>query len=134
MAYIEEIRQERFDQLTRLQRETAELARPYLVEMYAAKSRQLDGGSDRLQATADLEHLLQRMERDVVAFIDGRAEEFVALSLPVAACKELITLALRDMVERRSLGKAAYVPPAALVEQFPAELRPMLFPATSQPE
>jgi len=67
-------------------------------------------------------------------FIDARAEEFVALALPVAACKELMTLALRDMVERRSLGKAAYVPPAALVEQFPADLRPMLFPATSPAE
>jgi len=127
VAWVESIHKDRLDQVTYLRRQIIEVARPHLVEMYAAKSRQLEGGlTSKVGATAELKQVLAKVETDVVAYIDLHAEEFEAASMPVAPVKELMTLAVRHMVERRELGGQGFVPPPDLLEKFPEEIRPLL--------
>ncbi|GAC1577436.1 MAG: hypothetical protein NVS3B24_08480 [Candidatus Dormibacteria bacterium] len=126
VAWVEAVRKDRLDQVTHLRRQVIEVARPYLVEVYAAKSRQLEGGDSQDRATADLEQAVERMEADILAYIDLHAQEFEAASMPVAAVKEMMTLALRDMVDRRELGGQNFSPPPELLEKFPEAVRPIL--------
>ena len=123
------MRKDRLDRVVRLQRETAALAQPYLTELYAAKNRQLQAVADQAEASADLERILSRLEAEVVAFIDANRAEFEAASLPVEACKELMTLAMRETLDSRRVGEAPFRAPVALLEKFPEELRPLLSPA-----
>ena len=67
----------------------------------------------------------------MVKFIDTNRAEFNAASLPVEACKELMTLAIRDAAESRTVSAGRFRPPQVLLDKFPAEVRPLLFPAIS---
>ncbi|MEA2684347.1 MAG: hypothetical protein QOK05_2675 [Chloroflexota bacterium] len=132
LAWVERVHKDRLDSVVRLQRATESLAQPFIVEIYAAKARQLEGGEAGAQATNELERLLHTLETEIVAYFDDHAAEFEAASLPVDACKEIMTLAVRDMVERRGSARRQFTPPQALVERFPSEIRPLLFPATTE--
>ncbi|MFN2463830.1 MAG: hypothetical protein ABR573_08025 [Candidatus Dormibacteria bacterium] len=126
-AWIEEIRRDRFDQLSRLQREAAELAAPYVERVAAAKARLAQGGASEVDASAELGRLLGELEDAISGFLEANSARLEAAALPVSACKELVTLAIRDMVGRRHLRNYAFTPPASLVEKFPAEVRAMIF-------
>jgi hypothetical protein len=127
--WVEEVRKERLDSVVRLQRATTAIAQPYLEEIYAAKRRQLDSSENQLRAAAELGALLARLEAEVVKFIDTNRAEFNAASLPVEACKELMTLAMREAAESRTVSGDRFRAPQALLDKFPAEVRPLLFPA-----
>ena len=128
--WVEEVRKERLDNVVRLQRATTAIAQPYLTEIYAAKRRQLEPGQNQLKASAELGGLLARLETEIVKYIDTNRADFNAASLPVEACKELMTLAMRDAAESRNLGGEGFRAPPELLDKFPAEVRPLLFPAT----
>lgn len=132
LAWVERIHKDRLDSVVRLQRATASLAQPYIVDIYAAKARQLEGSDAGAEATNELETLLRRLEGEIVAFIDEHQAEFEAASMPIDACKEIITLAIRDMVDRRNSPSQAFTPPPSLLEHFLVEVRPLLFPSTSE--
>ena len=132
VAWVERIRKDRLDGVVRLQRATATLAQPFLGDIYAAKARQLEGAEAEARATNDLETILHRLEGEIVAFIDQHREEFEAADLPVDACKEIMSLAVREMVDRRTAASHQFIPPAELLERFPEEVRPLLFPTTTQ--
>ena len=128
--WVEEVRKERLDSVVRLQRATTAIAQPYLAEIYAAKRRQLNSGEDQLKASAELGALLATLEAEVVKYIDDHRADFNAASLPVEACKELMTLAMRDAAESRTIGGEGFRAPQELLDKFPAEVRPLLLPAT----
>ncbi len=132
-AWVERIPKGRLDGVVRLQREAAAVALPYTAQIYAAKARQRESAESEARATLELESLLGQVEVDICAFIDEHSAEFEAASLPVDACKELMTMVMRDMIERRSAATSRFQPPAALLEKFPVEVRPLLFPATPEP-
>ncbi|MDQ6746645.1 MAG: hypothetical protein M3010_00860 [Candidatus Dormibacteraeota bacterium] len=131
LAWVERIHKDRLDSVVRLQRETAALAQPYAAQIYAAKARQRASAESEAQGTRELESMLRQVEAEVAAFIDENSAEFEAASLQPDACKELMSLAIHDLVERRSAGASTFKPPDALLERFPPEVRPLLFtPAT----
>ncbi|HEV1996986.1 MAG TPA: hypothetical protein VGR61_02505 [Candidatus Dormibacteraeota bacterium] len=129
--WVEEVRTERLARVVALQSATTSIANPYLTEIYAAKGRQLASKEDSLEASATLNRLLAQLEAEVNAYIDAHRIEFEAASLPVDACKQIMTLALRSAAESRTLGSTHFRPPDALLEMFPVEVRPLLFPATN---
>jgi hypothetical protein len=130
VRWVDEVRKDRLDNVVRLQRGTAAVAQPHIALIYATKGRQVTPGDTQLQATAELNDLLAALEADVSRYIDAHRDEFEAASLPVDACKEMMTLAVRQMLESRSAAPPQFRPPDALLEKFPAELRPLLFPAS----
>jgi hypothetical protein len=134
LAWVESLRGERLAQVTRLQRQTAAVAEPFLAEVYAAKARQLEATGTRLGATAELEVLLRRVEAKIAEFIDDNRAEFEAAGLPADPCKEVMTLAVRAALERRHLGSVSFEPPDDLLQKFPVEIRPLLFPTAYQPD
>jgi hypothetical protein len=132
LAWVNRIHKDRLDSVVRLQRETAALSQPYTAAIYAAKARQRESAETEAQATMELESLLRQLEGEIAAFIDENSAEFEAASLPPDACKEIMSLAIRDMVERRSAGAGTFRPPDVLLERFPLEVRPLLFPSASE--
>lgn len=129
--WVEEVRTERLARVVALQSATTSIAHPYLAEIYAAKGRQLASKEDSLEASATLNRLLAQLEAEINAYIDAHSVEFEAASLPVDACKQIMTLAVRSAAESRTMGSTHFRPPDALLEMFPVEVRPLLFPATN---
>ncbi|MFN2465040.1 MAG: hypothetical protein ABR598_02105 [Candidatus Dormibacteria bacterium] len=132
LAWVAQIRKDRLESILRLQREIATLGEPYTAAIYAAKARQRESAESEAQATAELESLLAKVKAEITAYIDENATGFEAASLPPDACKEIMTLALRELVERRSPAAVRYTPPAKLLERFPPEVRPLLFPPPTE--
>jgi hypothetical protein len=126
-AWVDTLRKERLESVVRLQREASNLAQPYLTRVWAAKARQVADAAAEGEATAELKSLLARMEAEILAFIDDHRDDLETAGLPVEACKELVRLTLRDLLEQQTLGSPNFEAPRSLIEQFPADLQPLLF-------
>ena len=105
------------------------LAEP-MAEMFAAKARQLElasrPGAELDSATATLQEAADRFLARNFELMDARIAELEGIGFPVEPLRAVTTMAMRDMITRKS-ATPGFAPPAEVMSAFPADTRDFLF-------
>lgn len=126
LAWVAEVRAERMAAIQRLAQDFAQRLSPLVVELWHAKSRQIDAtgkpGRQREIATEELGQQAARLLKALDEMIEEGSAELEAAGFPSTAIRPLVTAGLEDFVGRAT-PESHWRPPAELLAPIPLELR-----------
>ena len=103
---------------------------PYAERLWQYKSRQLAlvaSGADASSETRRLQSLTDRLARKLDALLRARRALLEEIQLPEVACRELIKVALDQLVSQQTADFQLSVPNEVLAK-FPPEMRQFFRP------
>lgn len=122
--------QDRLQKIEGLRQEMAAVTAPYAERLWQHKSRQLAliaSGTDASPETRRLQSLTDRLALKLDALLRSRRDLLEEIQLPEAACRELIKVALDQLVSQQKADFQLSVPNEVLAK-FPSEMRQFFRP------